>query len=254
MATPINNHKGIITITKLSEFDGLIHGYSTRKFGSMRPKHAGSGTALKKFAHALHIDPQKIVHMNQVHGNQVAWVTSADAGQTIKTTDALLTQDRDTFLGVITADCVPILVYDPKLHITGVIHAGWRGLFNEIIKATVIQMTERGSNAHDIIAAIGPCIRVCCYTISKDLADKFDKKFKERFTSAYLVHKNNAFYLDLPVLAKFQLQEIGLNIDKQLFSDTIVDTGICTFEDKDLYSYRKEGDDMGEFIGLIGRK
>jgi hypothetical protein len=240
----MNKNNNILKFSNLSKFDSLIHGFSTRFFGDMRPTHPEYKDSLQKFSAALNIDPQKLVTMKQVHSNTVYWATDKNYDQAIKETDGLLTEEKDLFLGVVSADCIPLLFYDPKMQFVAAVHAGWRGLFSEIIKETVSQFVSKGSNASDIIVGMGPSIRVCCYAVSEEFVENFREKFEA--VEKFIVRKDGKIFIDLQKVAKEQLQSLGV------LDQNVEDADYCTFDHSDVYSYRREGENFGEMIGIIG--
>ncbi len=235
----------ILYFDKFLAIPHLVHGFSTRAFGDMRPSHEGSKVLLDKFAEALQINPRKVVRMNQTHSANIAVVGKGDAGKVIADTDGILTGEKDLFLSVITADCIPLLFYDSARQVVGAVHAGWRGIYAEIIKQTVDELVKNGSKATDIVVGVGPSIRVCCYEVSEELVGKFAGKFPK--WSDYVIKREGKFFLDLALLANYQLRSLGI-------TDTnIEDAGICTKDSPDnLYSCRREGKEFGEFVGVIG--
>ena len=145
-----------------------------------------------------------------------------------------------------TADCVPILLYDHKKNMIAAIHAGWKGAFKEIIKRVVFFMIRKGCERKNIIAAIGPCISKNSYNVGKDFFRKFIKKNKKN--KIFFKKKKNIVYFDLPNFVKSQLKSIKiLNIDK---------TNIDTFVKKNNFfsarqSLRSKHDDYGRNISII---
>lgn len=228
----------------LSKFDEVIHGFSTTFFGSMLPSQDSNKEAVKKFTSALDIDLQKLVRQDQIHGNTVYFAGEKDQGTTTAQTDGLLTDKINIFLGVITADCIPFLLYDPKTKIVGAVHAGWRGLFSEIIKVAVSQMIAKGSNAKDIIVGIGPSIRSCCYSVSEEFVENFREKFGD--VEKFVSRRNEKIFFNLQKVAKEQLAAVGV------LEENIEDADYCTFDHDDVYSCRREGENFGEMMGVVG--
>ncbi len=236
------------------EFPHLIHGFSTRAFGDMRPSHEGSFDRLKKFANVLKTPPglpfsgeghMGIVRMHQVHSSNVRWVTEKDGGNKIEEADGLLNSDAGVFLSVVIADCVPVLLYDPEKKVVGAVHAGWRGVYKEIIKQAVGEMVEKGSNPANIIVGIGPSIGACCYDVTEEHAEMFTTKFPQW---DFVIKREGKLFLDLPLLVKYQLLSVGI------LDTTIEESEICTSDSPaDLFSCRREGKEFGEFVGVIGR-
>lgn len=237
-----NNH--ILTFDNLSKYH-IIHGFSTHFLGSMHPRDSeGAQKARKKFAKELGINPEKIIRMGQVHSNTIHFVTEKDCGGVIDKTDGLITESLHVFLGVITADCIPLLFYDPKQKRVAVVHAGWRGLLSEIMKGAVSVMVTKGTDPKDLVVGIGPCIGVCHYDIAKEHAEKLLGKFPD--WKPFIASRDDKLFLDLAGVARYQLQSIGI------LESNIEQANYCTFEQKDLYSYRREGEDFGEMMGVIG--
>ncbi len=236
----------VLRFNNLSQFDSLIHGFSTRFFGDMRPSHHLYPQSIKKFIETLGVLEQNLVRMDQVHSNTVALVTKENRGKVIDETDGLVSQDIDTFLGVVTADCIPLLFYDPKKKVTSAVHAGWRGLFSEIIKESVSQMISQGSKPENIFVGLGPCIRVCCYNIPQERVDMYLTKFPE--WKPFIVERENKLFFDIPAVAVYQLRSLGVP------AENIEDGDYCTFDHEDVYSARREGEGFGEMMGIIGLK
>ena len=129
-----------------------------------------------RICHALGITINAIVCSNQVHGTGIRVVTREDRGRLFlpnpHQSDGLITNVSDVSLLIFTADCTPILLYDPVRRAAGAVHAGWRGTVADIAGAAVKKMTDIfGCKPADIRAAIGPCISKCCYETGRDVAD-----------------------------------------------------------------------------------
>ncbi len=233
----------IIQFNNLANIDFLIHGFSTKSFGSFRPDNPDLQNSLSLFSNSLGISPKDIALMEQVHSNTVNWLTSS--GNKAKKTDGILTKNKRVFLGVLSADCLPILIFDRKKNICGAIHAGWKGIYSEILKSAISRLKKKGSAPNDMLIAIGPCIRSCCYNVSENRIQMFTDKFPN-FTDFFIKH-NAKVFLDLPSIAKQQLLEEGIP------SQNIEDCNLCTSDNNEkFFSFREEGKNFGEFIGIIG--
>ncbi len=242
----MKKHNNILLFDNLSKFENVTHGFSTRFFGDMRPSHHLSEQSIKKFTQALGISEQKLVRMDQVHGSTVYLAADKDCGTTIPETDGLFVRESDIFLGVITADCVPLLMYDPQKNYTAAIHAGWRGLFKEIIRVAISRLVEKGSDPKDLIVGVGPCIRSCHYSIAKEHEHQFLARFPE--WKPFLIERDEQIFFDLPGVARYQLESVGIA------PSNIEDGDYCTFDHEDVYSCRREGEGFGEMMGIIGIK
>jgi polyphenol oxidase len=182
--------------------------------------------------------------------------------------DASITKKPGTLLGTQTADCVPILLVDPKKRAVAAIHAGWKGTLARIAQKTVGHMQfEFCCRPGDLLAAIGPSIGPCCYEVGADFVAKFFAQFAdapEYFDEARTGDEPNPLqwlnmyppghqpppknvHLDLPKANRSQLLAAGLRA-KNIFS-----SHLCTSCRTDLFfSYRKEGPQSGRMLSVIG--
>ncbi|MBI5886184.1 MAG: peptidoglycan editing factor PgeF [Deltaproteobacteria bacterium] len=190
---------------------------------------------------------EKIVTVNQVHGDTVlcldektlAWYDSpVDA-------DAIITALPDIPIGVLTADCVPILIYDPVKNVAAAVHAGWKGTVKGVVVAAVKAMSGRfDSSPADLRAAIGPHIRECCLRVGDDVREAFAASFGEI---------DNLFHIDavglrLDLRAANLRQMVGVGLDV----NHITTDAPCTACHTDrFYSYRKEGGKTGRQLSFI---
>lgn len=123
--------------------------------------------------------------------------------------DAVITRRNDILLGIKSADCVPILIYDKLAHAIGAVHAGWRGTAAGILKKTIAEMKEAFcSDPEDLLISMGPAIRWCCYEVGKDVIDAVEKQTGpgEYFRSK----KSGKFCLDLQSANKAQALSMGV--------------------------------------------
>ena len=187
-------------------------------------------------AQQTHSDHVHIVRQKKTRG----WYTQEDA---VAECDALVTNQKGLMLCILTADCVPILLCDPKKEVVAAVHAGWRGTEAKIVVKTVETMQKAfGCSPSDIVAGIGPAIGVCCYEVGEDVAKHF------RYRPDILEKKEGGKYmLNLPLENRLQLMDAGVP------QAQIELSGICTACESDTYfSYRKEKGCSGRFMSLIG--
>ena len=173
------------------------------------------------------------------HNHEQGWNNLEDA---IENCDALITNQKNIMLTILTADCVPILLFDPKQQVVAAIHAGWKGTQQAITFKTVEKMQkEFNSNPKDILAGIAPSIGKCCYEVDWNVAQYF-----EHIENAY-DNRGEKQMLDLPHINRLQLIKAGL------LTKNIEMSNICTAcEVDDYFSYRKEGGCSGRFMSMIG--
>ena len=185
---------------------------------------------------------------NQTHSNNIAVIESKEMrgwhsmDDAVKDCDAMITNLENVILTILTADCVPILLYDRKKRVVAAVHAGWRGTESGIVAKTVEQMKEKfSSDPGDIIAGVAPAIGKCCYEVGEDVAEHFGKYDK------YLDTKGEKYMLDLPGINREQMLEAGLK------KENIEMSGICTAcENSEYFSYRAEKGCSGRFMSMIG--
>jgi len=187
---------------------------------------------------------------NQIHSDHIKHITQSQTRgwQELKTSisdcDALITNIPNIILTILTADCVPILLYDQNRQVIAAVHAGWKGTNKKILMKTIEEMINvYGCNTKDIIAGIGPSIGRCCYEVNHDVA-----KFFAHIPQAYTTIKGK-YMLDLSYINTQQLLSVGLK------EKNIESSGICTScEVERFFSYRKELGCSGRFMSMIGMK
>ena len=162
--------------------DPLPHGFFTRRGGVSRGPWAALNCALSgqddpahvaenraRVAAALDLPPPALLGLTQVHGTAVVRVAAPwPAGQGARA-DAMVTDRPGLALGIITADCAPVLLADPEAGVIGAAHAGWRGAVAGVIEATLAAMAALGAEAARVVAAVGPCIGQASYEVGEDL-------------------------------------------------------------------------------------
>ena len=109
--------------------------------------------------------------------------------------DSLITNKKGIALGILTADCAPVFIYDPVNNLISAIHVGWKGAYKKIISITLKKLRSSGSNFNDLIAIIGPCIDKRSYEVRKDFFNKFIKQNKSN--KKFFNIKNNKLYFNL---------------------------------------------------------
>ena len=227
------------------------HGYSKGIYKSL---NCGKGSKDNKkkvrknlnfVARKMGVKNDKLILMHQTHSNRVIEVNKNNYKKKIKA-DAIVTKMKGIALGVVTADCVPILICDKKKNIIAAIHAGWKGAYKNILIKVVKFMLKKDCHIKDIHVAIGPCITQKNYNVKEDFFKKFIKKDKKN--SKFFKKRKNLLYFDLPGYIKSQLKIMKIsNIDH---------INIDTFEYKNNYfsarrSIRLKHDDYGRNISII---
>ncbi len=222
---------------------GVVNGFTTRALGSM----AGSVFPLDEQARnrdalAVRLGFGAVVRLRQVHGADVVRVDGS-AGASPKA-DAMWTDRAGVLLGIAAADCVPVLVADPDGHI-GAAHAGWQGTSLGIARTLVEALVAGGARRDRLVAALGPSIGPCCYTIEGPRA----AVIVERLGNAALATEDGRIVFDLWRANEGQLHAAGVR--------TVEISGLCTrHSGADVWSYRGRGAGgrWGSALAVIGRQ
>ena len=176
------------------------------------------------------------------HGNDVARVNREHRGQYIPYHDGLITDEPGVPLFMTFADCVPIILHDPKHHAVGLLHAGWRGTAAGIVAQAVARMEEEfGTHPEDLTMAFGPAIGTCHYEVGPDVMEAFQTL--GRTPPVFQPGSNGHVHLDLIATNKHQAMALGV--------ERFLESAYCTACHTDLfYSHRAEGGKTGRF-GVI---
>lgn len=228
----------------LLQFKNLYHIITTRKVNDSYYNIAELDLSFKNkdfekhyitLSSSLGIDLDKLFFTEQVHGNNVVYISKEDLKgrfyeNKISNTDGLITDDKDIFLVTKYADCMPIIAYDPIKNVLGLAHSGWRGTLIDMPKMLIIKMINKfGSSPENIFVSIGPSIGQESFEVGIDVAEKFYNKFGDQF----IIEKNKKFYIDLWRIAEKQIYETGVRNIEISMIDTFKNTEF-------FYSYRKE--------------
>ena len=188
---------------------------------------------------------QKTIFLQQTHSTD-GIIISQDNADLLSFScpgDYLITNQKKCALGILTADCLPIIIYDPINHVIANIHAGLKGSLAGIA-TTVVKMMHNnfGSNPKELHLFFGPAARGCCYQIGETVVEKI-KNWKQ--SSDCLLFKNESYYLDLALFNQIQLSEMG--IPETSFC---MDYARCTICDNSYNSYRRHEKQAGRNVTL----
>ena len=206
----------------------------------------------------LGIDDDKLLMPHQVHLTKTAKIddeflnlSADDRQQRLEGIDAIMTNLPDVCIGVSTADCIPILLYDKVNHAACAIHAGWRGTVSRIAETVVKDMSEAyGSKASDIIAQIGPGISLDSFEVGDEVYEAFAKAGFDMsaISKKYPTKESQCekWHIDLPVCNRLQLIAAGIAEEKIAIAD------ICTFKQHEtFFSARRLGMNSGRIFTAI---
>lgn len=242
-------------IAKLQKFSGLVHGFSTKADGNMSFKFGKKKEVVKnrsKFLSKLGIKPNSCVALVTQHEDKIVVAGRSLAGMGIKNpksaiaADGLITKEKNLYLFLLVADCLPIILYDPKEEILGIIHAGWRSTKLKIaLKAVNKFKTKFNCGSSNICAAIGPAIHKESYKFKNPIQKK------SRAWKPYLHDLPSAeTAIDLVGYTKKQLEDAGVLVSNIFISNK------DTARSKEFYSNyqdtRANPENQGRFACVLG--
>jgi polyphenol oxidase len=277
----------VLTIDAWSKLPWLVHGVSMRSGGYTKCYGAPSlNLGLTKEDHSKTVErnralflntlgaasksakPMPLITLRQVHSDLTHTITTS---QQPEVGDGMITNTPGLVLAVQTADCLPVILIDPKCKAVGVFHAGWRGTLRRIVEKGVGEMRRNfGSEPRNLLAAIGPGIRKCCFEVGPEVRAQFEAQFsyaselfreikeldpvREKYPMLFLTARApghselpSQIFLDLAEANRRQLLETGVaarNIHVLPF---------CTVCRKDLlFSYRAEKGVTGRMMAAAG--
>ena len=244
---------------------GAVHGFSTRLGGVSEgmwaslnlgvsrgddPEHVREN--YRRFLGAIGADGDKLVMTNQVHGDVVRTVTSADwkrdpYDKVNFEADGLMTATPGVVLMIFSADCIPVLFYDPVRRVVAGVHAGWRGTAAGIVTTAVERMKDvYGCRPEDILAAIGPGIGPDCFETHEDVPNAMMAAVSSPALSYIHVKENGKFAVDLKGINARRLELAGLDPAHIAISD---DCTACLPEK--YWSHRRMGTNRGSMAAAI---
>lgn len=281
------NSLTVLTESHLAKIPWLVHGFSTRTGGFSRVYGGRSlnlGFTKQDLRQAVERNRQAflrrvgavrgkklwpLVTVRQIHSDLIHCVSRLP--KQVLAGDGLITATPELLVGIQTADCLPIILVDPKQRAVGAFHAGWRGTLKRIVEKGVGEMRRHfGTEAIDLRAAIGPGIRGCCYEVGQEVREKFESQFgyaadlfrevkesdqvREKYPLLFLTARApghselpTKLYLDLVEANRRQL------IDAGVVAKNIRASRLCTAcHAKTLFSYRADKGVTGRMMGVAG--
>ena len=211
----------------------------------------------ERMAEAIGVEPDSLVFAAQTHTTNVRRVTAADKGKGIVSSldyadvDGLITNEPGICLTTFYADCVPLFFIDPVHKAIGLSHSGWRGTVGKMGQETLRRMKEEyGTEANDVIAAIGPSICQDCYEVSEDVIEKFKEAFDRiHWKDLFYEKENRKFQLNLWKANEIILLEAGV------LKENIAVTNVCTNCNNDvLFSHRATKGQRGSLAAFMALK
>lgn len=241
----------ILFFEKLKRYDNISHFSSTRnggissgEFKSLNLGNYSDDDPLNIYenrnilSRKFHVDSDKLITPHQTHSNKVIkidkeFISQSKSSQTesLYGYDASITNELGLFLCVTTADCVPILLFDPVNNAIGAVHAGWKGTSKKIIERTINYMNlSFKTSTNEIIACIGPSISVDHYEVGKDVEEEFNKNgFVINQDNSYFNESTGKTHIDLKEMNYQELLRLGVK------QENIEKTNLCTYKSNDLF-------------------
>jgi polyphenol oxidase len=250
-----------IPSSKLSLLSGINHGFFTREggvssglYGSL---NAGQGSNdapqnvqenRSRVAAYLGVESKHLISCYQVHSNEVAIVTKPWDTDNRPKADAIVTNVISLALGILTADCGPILFADARNHVIGAAHAGWKGAISGVLENTIAAMETLGAQREHITACLGMTISQTNYEVGQEFLDQFllaNSNNKQYFIDSKIP---NHYMFNLPSYITERLSNAGVG--------TVEDVALCTYAEKRrFFSYRRsthrKEPDYGRHISAI---
>ena len=197
---------------------------------------------------ALRLEKDRLVMPHQIHGTETRLIASEffslrdDVRQMLlEGVDAVITKETEVCIGVSTADCIPVLLYDAGSHACAAIHAGWRGTVARIVQRAIAEMKLAfGSEPQQLQAVIGPGISLEAFEVGQEVYDSFAEA---GFCMDDIARMYDKWHIDLPLCNRMQLMEAGLR------EENIQTAAICTYQNhKDYFSARRLGVNSGRML------
>ncbi len=250
---PLNKNYYSIKNTKITHaFFTRLHGCSKKEYKSLNCSLSNGDNkkivyknrlkALKK----LKLHKKKLILLNQKHSSKVIQVKKSNLNKKIEA-DGMITSLNNVVLGILTADCAPIFIYDNKYKFVCCLHSGWKGALNNISKNAIKLFDKHNIKRDNLTAIIGPCLGTKNYEVDRSFEKRF---FNKNFSYARFFRKKNniKFFFNLRGLIKYQLKELGLK--------KIHNINLDTYSNKSLFfshrrSVHKDKKTTGRLINLI---
>ena len=229
--------------------EGNYGQFNINRYCGDSPEHIAQNR--QALCQLLDIDDRHLLMPHQVHLTEVATIdadflrlTADERQQRLEGVDAIMTDMSGVCVGVSTADCIPVLLYDAEKHAVCAIHAGWRGTVARIVEKAVKAMTATyGTNPSNLVAQIGPGISLDSFEVGDEVYDAFAQA---GFNMQSISERREKWHINLPLCNKLQLMAMGVKPEQICMSD------ICTYKSHDtFFSARRLGINSGRIFTAI---
>jgi len=226
----------MITLSALNEINRIRHGFLTREGGVSAGLYAslncGPGSSddpalvaenRKRAMAQLDLEAAALVTLYQVHSAEVVTVEAPFAPGAAPKADAMVTDRPGLALGILTADCAPVLFADRKGAVIGAAHAGWKGAVGGVLDNTLAAMEKLGAKRKTVVAAIGPCIGQRSYEVGAEFPAPFLAEHPDNADFFANAPRDGHFLFDLPGYVARKLARLGVIEVTRVPADTLRD-------------------------------
>ena len=216
---------------KLSKYKKIRHGFFNREGGVSKgiykSLNCGLGSKdkikdikknIEKVCKKIGCNKNNLILLNQIHSKIVHKISKIPKKKLRG--DSIITNKKGIALGILTADCAPVFIYDPVNNFISALHAGWKSAYKKIITITLKKLALKGSNLNKLVAIIGPCIGKESYEVRKDFFDKFIKQ--EKSNKKFFNKKKNKLYFNLNNYIKDEFLKSGVKNIEIIKKDTYI--------------------------------
>ncbi|MDA0782158.1 MAG: peptidoglycan editing factor PgeF [Rickettsiales bacterium] len=251
-----------ITCQEFSKQNNIVHAFFTRHGGVSEGIYSSLNLGAGSNDHPKNIEKNRLLAMAhigyekenlhtlyQIHSDSVIVVEGNFKER--KEADAMVTKSNDTVLGILTADCTPVMFADNENKVIGAAHAGWKGTISGILQNTIEKMEELGADIENIQAVIGPTIGQKSYEVGKEFYDRFISKSPENTVFFMSSEKPQHYMFNLSAYVEYQLKHSGIK--------SVTNVNMDTYTDEDnFFSYRRschrKESDYGRNLSVIALK
>jgi len=204
-----------------------LNGLSKKQFKSLNCSSSNDDNKKNVYGNRLiaiknlNINKKKLILIKQIHSSKIIRITKNNIDKKIEA-DGMITSLNDVVLGILTADCAPVIMYDDRNKFVCNLHSGWKGSLNNISQKAIKLFDKYQIKRKNLTAIVGPCIGVKNYEVDKNFQNRFIKK-NIKYAKFFRYKNKNKSYFNLRALINFQLSELGLkkiyNINRDTYSN-----------------------------------
>lgn len=256
-----------VSLPILADHSQVLAAFSTRLGGESLPPYAELNIGLhvgdtpstvlanrRRWGKAVGFSAAHLTCGQQVHGVQIQRVTATDRGrgatswsEAFADTDGLITDVPELPLLTVVADCAAVYVYDPVHHVVGLGHAGWRGALNGLVFSLLDTLNNQfGTQASQVVTAIGPCIGVECYQVGPEVVSAFQAQWGKAADQFFDTSRGERLHFNLKATLSWQLTQLGVPAAQQDISPDCTSCHLDRF-----YSHRAEHGQTGRLGAVI---